>query len=67
MVKVLLKRVGRVNARQLRDDIAKITRITVSAHANNAPHIEIYSRRELSDSKESSTRNDAGKKPLHTY
>ena len=67
MVKILLKRVGKVKANQLNADIAKISRIALSAHAQKTPPIEIHSRKELSAQKKNASIIDIKNGPAHTY
>lgn len=49
MAKVLLKQVGTKPNKAYLKDIAKITRITIAEQSVNAPKMEIYSFREISD------------------
>ena len=67
MVRILLKRVGKVKANLLNADIARISQIALSAHAQKTPSIEIYSRKELSAQKKNASIMDIKNGSAHTY
>ena len=55
MAKVLLKHVGIKPNKSYQRDIAKIAKVAITVRSINAPKIEIYSFKELTNRKEKAT------------